>query len=40
VFYQAMLNQWMKVLYNLGLLDNTAMNAQYEKGLELNSRIE
>jgi hypothetical protein len=40
IFYQAFLNQWMKFLYNFGLLDNSSLNAQYEKGLELNGRLE
>jgi hypothetical protein len=39
VFQQAMLNQWMKLLYYCGL-HHQVMNATYEKGLGLNGSVD
>jgi hypothetical protein len=36
---QIILNQWMKILYHIGFIDNHIMNSQYEKGLELNGKL-
>jgi hypothetical protein len=38
LFYQSMLNQWMKLLYYCGL-HHQVMNATYEKGLGLNGSV-